>query len=92
MYVHKPRLLPKGITFIIFATESVSIFPKVYVANTYCLACNIANKVLSPTYPNSYLYAGSLFVSLIKTFFGEANSLASYLNHPNILYSKENLY
>ena len=62
------------------------------MANAYSLAYNIAINVLSPTYPNSFLYAGSLFVSLIKTLFGVANSLASYLNHPNILYSNENLY
>ena len=70
----------------------MSIFPNVYVAKAYSLAYNIAIKVLSPTYPNSFLYSRSLFVSLIIILFGVANSLASYLNHPNILYSNANLY
>ena len=75
-----------------FAMESVSIFPNVYVANAYSLAYNMATSVLSPTYPNSFLYDASFCVSLITILFGVANSLASYLNHPNILYSDANLY
>ena len=77
--------------FLIFAIESVSIFPNVYVANAYSLAYNIAINVLSPTYPNSFLYDASLLVSLIIILLGVANSFASYLNHPNILYSNANL-
>ena len=78
--------------FLIFAIESVSIFPNVYVANAYSLAYSIAIKVLSPTCPNSFLYDASLLESLMTILFGVANSLASYLNHPYILYSRENLY